>query len=72
MDSYYDDVQLVVSSTPPAAPNAGADKTTCAGAVTLNGSAIPANASALWTVVSPAGSGVTFNNATIANPQVAG
>lgn len=67
-----DDVALVVSSVPPATPNAGADQNSCAGTVALSGSAIPDGALAQWTVVSPVGASVTFSDATIANPRVSG
>jgi hypothetical protein len=65
-----DDVRVVVASTPPSVPNAGADRTTCAGQAQLQGSAIPADALATWTLVSPADPAITFNNANIANPIV--
>ncbi|KAA0992051.1 PKD domain-containing protein [Dyadobacter aurulentus] len=66
----FDEVKVVVSNTPPPAPNAGVDITGCAGSVQLSGSAVPADAFASWTVVSPASSGVTFSNPSIPNPTV--
>jgi hypothetical protein len=67
-----DDIKVVVSNIAPPTPNAGVDQTVCAGSFTLNGSAIPANALGEWSVVSPAGSAVTFSNAALANPTVSG
>lgn len=61
-----DDVRAIVAAVVPATPNAGPDKTTCAGSVNLSGSAAPADAGAAWTVVSPASSGVSFSNPTAA------
>lgn len=57
-----DDMKVTVSNNPPVTPSAGADKTTCAGSVTLSGSAVPPDAGAQWIVVSPASSGVTFTD----------
>ncbi|MDQ6480543.1 PKD domain-containing protein [Dyadobacter sp. LHD-138] len=67
-----DDVKVVVSNTPPPAPNAGVDQTVCAGSFTLNGSVIPGTALGQWSVVTPAGAPVTFSDATTANPTVSG
>ncbi|MCE7044105.1 PKD domain-containing protein [Dyadobacter sp. CY312] len=66
----FDEVKLVVSNTPPPAPNAGADVAGCAGSMTLNGSTPPADAFANWTVVSPAASGITFSNPSASNPTI--
>lgn len=70
MANQFDEVKVVVSNTPPPAPNAGADITGCAGSLVLNGSPVPADAFANWTVVSPASSGVTFSNPETPNPTV--
>ena len=67
-----DDVKIVVSSNPPATPNAGADRTVCAGTLTLSGSAVPSNALAQWSVISPSGAAISFSDATIASPIVSG
>ncbi|MDA3614899.1 T9SS type A sorting domain-containing protein [Polluticaenibacter yanchengensis] len=67
-----DDVKIIVSSNPPATPNAGADRTACAGSLTLSGSAVPTNALAQWSVISPAGAAVSFSDATLSTPVVSG
>lgn len=73
-DLFTDDVKVVISSAPPAAPNAGANQTLCAGTISLSGSAIPATALAQWTMISaaPSAPAVVFSDPSIASPQVTG
>jgi len=68
----YSEASIVVSNTPPPTPSAGANRTTCSGTVHLSGTAVPFPSTALWTIISPTGTGAVIVGATTANPTVNG